>query len=96
MSDLWDRLVAEIGFLEIVREESKRTIYCEPHRVDQVRAAVDQYGASDLLTVRANPICGPGQLIVMDEGALKAAGREAERKFLQGLVWQPWRFGGTT
>jgi hypothetical protein len=89
MSELWDRLVADLRFLDIAREESKRTIYCEPHRVDQIRAVVDQHGGAGIFTVRANPICDPGQLIIVDDGAIEAA----EQEFLQGLVRVPWRFG---
>jgi len=86
----WDQLAAELGFLDIVREESKRTIYCEPHRVHQIRAAVDQKGATDILTVRASAARPPGQLIIIDEGAMAAA----EAEFIQGLGRAPWRFGG--
>lgn len=87
----WDRLVTELSFLDIVREESKRTLHCEPHRVDQVRAAVDQSGAADVITVRGNPACPEGKILIFDEGAMAAAHEE----FLQGLATQPWKFGGT-
>lgn len=88
----WDQLAAELGFLDIVREESKRTIYCELHRVHQIRAAVDQAGASGILTVRANSACPPGQLLIIDENAMAAA----QEEFIQGLGRKPWRFGGTS
>ncbi|BBB01061.1 hypothetical protein RVR_8301 [Actinacidiphila reveromycinica] len=91
---LYDQMVTEIRFLEIAREESKRTVYCEPHREHQIRAAVDQAGVADIITVRASPACPAGELLIVDEGALKAAGEVAKRELLQGLQRQPWRFGG--
>lgn len=87
----WDRLVTELTFLDVVREESKRTIHCEPQEVHRIRAAVDQAGAADIITVRANPACLPGQMLIFDEGALAAAHEE----FLQGLARKPWKFGRT-
>lgn len=85
----WDRLATELNFLNIVREEAKRTIHCEPHRVNQIRAAVDQAGAASVITVCGNPACPPGQILVLDEGAMAAAHEE----FLQGLASKPWNGG---
>lgn len=90
MSELWDRIVTDLAFLDVVREESKRTIHCEPHRVDQIRAAIDQLGAADTFTVVANPACPAGQFLVFDDNAIAAAHEE----FLQGLRSGPWRLGG--
>lgn len=91
MSELWDRMVTELAFLDVVREESRRAIHCEPHRVDQLRAAVDQLGAADLITVHANPACPSGKMLIFDEGAMTAEREE----FLQGLTKAPWKFGET-
>jgi hypothetical protein len=77
-------MLDEIQFLHLAREESKRTILCEPHREPhrehQVRAAVDQAGAADLLTVRPSAACPEGKLIVIDENALDAGLREAAQR----------------
>lgn len=89
MSDL-SRLLDEIRFYEIARQESRRLILCEPHRVDQIRAAVDQADATDILTVRASPACPDGKLIVIDEGAIDAQWNE----WAQRMMKTPIRFHG--
>lgn len=96
VSALWDRLVADINFLEMAREESKRTIYCEPHRVEQVRAAIEARGAGDILTAVANPACPEGQLLIVDEGAFAAAAEQSRQSLLRELQRQPWRLGGAS
>lgn len=80
--DLLQRMLTAICFHEIVREEARRTILCEPHREHAIRAAVDQAGAADILTVKASPACPEGKLLVMDEGAFEAQHRE----WLQGFA----------
>jgi hypothetical protein len=72
VSDDMQRMLDLIRFHEIARQEAKRTILCEPHREHQIRAAVDQAGAADILTVRASPACPQGQLLILDTGALDA------------------------
>jgi len=57
VSDAMQQMLDAINALHIAREESKRTILCEPHREHQVRAAVDQAGAADLFTVRPSAAC---------------------------------------
>lgn len=70
------QMLEAIRFHEIARQEAKRLILCEPHREHAIRAAVDQAGAADILTVRASVACPPGKLLVIDEGALEAQQRE--------------------
>jgi hypothetical protein len=80
VSDDVQQMLDAINFLHIIREESKRTILCEPHREHQIRAAVDQAGAADILTVRASAACREGKLIVIDENALDAGLQEAAQR----------------
>lgn len=80
MSDGVQRMLTEIQFFHLVRQESKRTILCEPHREHQVRAAIDSACAADILTVRASVACPEGKLIVIDESALDAGLREAAQR----------------
>jgi hypothetical protein len=77
MSDEMQRMLDAIQFFHLTREESKRTILCEPHREHQVRAVIDQAGAADILTVRPSTACPEGRLIVIDESAIEASLREA-------------------
>jgi hypothetical protein len=86
MSDELQRMLDAINFVHITREESKRTVLCEPHREHEVRAAVDQAGAADILTVRPSPACPEGKLLVIDEGALGAQLNE----WLQGGLTRRW------
>ncbi|MCX4993824.1 hypothetical protein [Streptomyces longwoodensis] len=83
MNDDMRRMLEAIRFFNLVREESKRTIFCEPHRLDQVRAVIDQAGAADILTVRSSRSCPEGKLLVIDEGALEAQEREWQQGFLK-------------
>jgi len=80
------RMLDAIQFFHLTREESKRTILCEPHREHQVRAAIDQAGAAGMLTVRPSGACPTDKLIVIDENALEAGLREAAQ---QGPMF-PW------
>ncbi|MEH0657758.1 hypothetical protein QA860_08425 [Streptomyces stelliscabiei] len=80
MSDDVQRMLTEIQFFHLARQESKRTILCEPHREHQVRAAVDQADAADILTVRASTACPEGKLLVIDENALDAGLRETAQR----------------
>ena len=89
MSDELQRMLDAIHLLDIAREESKRTILCEPHREHQVRAAVDQAGAADILTVRASAACPGGKLLVIDEAALEAQTRQWQQGFMRPGRWRP-------
>lgn len=89
MSEL-DRLLGAIRFYDIARAEAKRTILCEPHREHQIRAAVDQLGAADILTVRASPACPEGKLLVIDEGVIDAQWQETLQGLRRGIRLFPW------
>lgn len=89
MSDELQRMLDAINFVHIAREESKRAVLCEPHREHQVRAAVDQAGAADILTVRPSPACPEGKLLVIDEGALDAQLREWQQGEPLPMRWLP-------
>lgn len=91
MSDALDRMLTAIQFAHLVRQESKRTILCEPHREHQVRAAIDQAGVADVITVRASEVCPEGKLIVIDESAIEAGCREAAQR---GPMF-PWMRGSS-
>lgn len=86
--DLVDALTA-IRFHDIARAEAHRLILCEPHREHQIRAAVDQLGAADVLTVRASPHCPEGKLLVIDTGAIEASEREWVQRMSKGWRMSP-------
>jgi hypothetical protein len=85
---VYDEIVTAIRFYDMAREESKRTVLCEPHREHQLRAAVDQLGMADVITVRASAACPEGQMLIVDEGAIEAQHQE----WLQGLARKPFWF----
>jgi hypothetical protein len=91
VSDGMQRMLDAINFLHLAREESKRTILCEPHREHQVRAAIDQAGAAAILTVHPSGACPEGQLLVIDENALEAGLREAAQQgpMFPSMRWHP-------
>jgi hypothetical protein len=88
----WDRLVTEVNFLEILRQEAKRTVLCHADDAARIVAAIEERDVADILTVRVSPVCDPGRIYVLDESAMAAA----EAEFMQGLARRPWRFGGLT
>lgn len=50
--------------------ETRRTLICEPHLVDELRAAVEAKGLADVITVTGSPVCRPGQAFVLNTPAL--------------------------
>ncbi|MEI5032427.1 hypothetical protein RB201_04300 [Streptomyces sp. S1A(2023)] len=69
---------AEVArFFAQIIGDAKRTILCEPHRVDEIREAVDRADVAGTLTVQASAACPPGNLLVIDDQALEASFRQA-------------------
>ncbi|MFE5958909.1 hypothetical protein [Streptomyces rubiginosohelvolus] len=66
-------------FAQIIGD-AKRTVLCEPHRVDEIRGAVDRMGAAGILTVKASRVCPEGKLLVIDEQAMEASYHQAASK----------------
>ena len=73
------------AFWAQVQGDAKRTVLCEPYRADEVRAAVEARGYGDVLTVLASPYCPEGKLLVIDEGAMEASGRQALQRVWRAL-----------
>ncbi len=71
---------------ELERREQART-YLVPDRdiAVQIEAIAAALGVDDLITVIVNPMCPTGQVFIIDESALKAAGAE----MLQHLSRRP-------
>lgn len=67
----------EARFFAQIIGDAQRTILCEPHRVDEIRGAVDRMGAAGILTVKASQVCPEGKLLVLDEQAMEASLRQA-------------------
>ncbi|MEV7975414.1 hypothetical protein [Streptomyces sp. NPDC086519] len=78
MSNVDDAFWAQIA------GDAKRTILCEPHRVDEIQAAIDEHGY-DHLTLRASPYCPPGQLLVIDDAAVEASERQLIQRLRKGI-----------
>jgi hypothetical protein len=75
----------ELVFWEQIKGDAKRVILCEPDRVDEIRAAVEERRCEAILTVRGSEHCPPGQLIVIDQGALEAVSRQAAQRAAKDL-----------
>ncbi len=74
-----------LATFEMDRQESKRTVYCEPGKEHGLRAAADQKGLGDILTIKPSPACPEGKLLMVDENAIAAS----EAEWLQGLRRKP-------
>ncbi|MFZ3473075.1 hypothetical protein ACODT3_10925 [Streptomyces sp. 4.24] len=70
--DRLDQMLMDVRFYEQVLLDARRTIVCPPDLAAGVQAAVEQYGAADLFTVRASPACPEGRLLLIDEQAMEA------------------------
>lgn len=60
------------AFWRQIEGDAKRTVLCEPHRVDKIQAAVEQRGFADIITVRASQLCPESKLLVIDDSAMEA------------------------
>ncbi|WP_225811316.1 hypothetical protein [Streptomyces spinosus] len=67
----------DIRFWDQIQGDAKRTVLCEQHRAEEIRAAVEERGYGHILTVLASPYCPEGKLLIIDEGAMEASGRQA-------------------
>lgn len=67
----------EASFSAQIIGDAKRTVLCEPHRVDEIREAVERLGMAGILTVKASQVCPKGKLLVIDEQAMEASARQA-------------------
>jgi hypothetical protein len=76
----WDRLVTEVNYLEIARQEARRTLLCHPDAAPRLRAAITASDLADILTVREASHLEPGQIIVIDEAAYQAGTAELLQK----------------
>jgi hypothetical protein len=72
-------------FWEQIRGDAQRTILCEPHRVADIQAAVEQRGVSDHITVRASPSCPPGKLLVLNDSAMEASWQQTIQRAARSL-----------
>lgn len=72
-------------FWQQIEGDAKRTILCEPHRLDAIQAAVKQRGLADLITVRASPYCPAGQLLVLDDSAMEATWQQTIQRAARSL-----------
>lgn len=67
----------EARFFAQIIGDARRTVLCEPYRVDEIQNAVDHMGMARILTVKASRACPVGKLLVIDEQALEATSRQA-------------------
>jgi len=80
----------EIRFWAQITGDAQRTVICEPHKVDEIRAAVKDHGYDSFITVRASPACPEGKLIVIDEAAMEASQRQLFQRAGKGIrFWYP-------
>ncbi|MER6109332.1 hypothetical protein [Streptomyces hirsutus] len=72
-------------FWDQIRGDAKRTILCEPHRADDLRAAVEQRGYGSFLSVRASPYCPAGKFLVLDDSAIEASWQQTIQRAARSL-----------
>ncbi|MFI6854499.1 hypothetical protein [Streptomyces sp. NPDC050416] len=70
---------ADEAFWAQIEGDANRTVLCEPGRFDEIQAVIDERGY-DHITLRASPCCPPGQLLIIDDGAVEAGFRQAVQR----------------
>ncbi|MBC9000525.1 hypothetical protein [Micromonospora aurantiaca (nom. illeg.)] len=71
---------AEVRFWAQVIEDERRTVYCEPGRVTEVRQLLTEHDMGDQFDVHESPACLPGQILMVDHNALDAAMRQSSQQ----------------
>ncbi len=89
MSDLGD-IYTNLAFWAQIQGDAKRIVICEPRRVDELRAAIDERGYGNIVTVRASAACPEGQMIVIDEAAMEASERQLFQRAGKDIRLRPW------
>lgn len=81
----------EVQFAAQIISDAKRTIICEPHRVDEIQEVVDRADVAGIVTVRGSRACPPGQVMVIDEQAMQADLNQAAQRpiRLHAPEWRP-------
>ncbi|UPZ27697.1 hypothetical protein MUK60_07595 [Streptomyces sp. LRE541] len=79
------RVIDDERFWQQIEGDAKRTVLCEPHRLDEIQAAVQQRGLTDTITVHASRACPPGKLLVLDDSAMEAAWQQAIQRAARSL-----------
>ncbi|MFM9616837.1 hypothetical protein ACKI14_02605 [Streptomyces turgidiscabies] len=75
------------AFWKQAEGDAKRTVLCEPHRLDEIQTLIDERGY-DHITVRASPFCPEGKLLVIDEAAMEASQRQLFQRAGKGIrLW---------
>jgi hypothetical protein len=72
------------AFWRQVEGDAKRTILCEPHRLGEFLAIVEERGC-DHITVLASAFCPAGQVIVIDDSAMEASWRQTIQRAARSL-----------
>ena len=72
------------AFWKQIEGDAKRTVLCEPHRLDEIQALINERGYTHL-TLRASAFCPEGKLLVIDECAIEAGGRAALQRSMRSL-----------
>jgi len=84
VSDLGD-IYTDLAFWGQIRGDAKRTVLCEPERLNEIQAAAEQCGYSDRVTVRASPLCPAGKLLVLDDSAMEASWQQTIQRAARSL-----------
>lgn len=79
MSD-GEQIYTDVRFWAQIIGDSKRTVICEPEKVDAVREAVESRGLGGIVTVQGSLACPPSKLLIIDEPALLAASEQMSQR----------------
>lgn len=71
-------------FWEQIKGDAKRTVLCEPHRLPEILALVEDR-RYDHITVLASQFCPEGQLLVIDDGAMEAGFRQTVQRLARSM-----------
>lgn len=89
MTEDLGRLLDNLRFTAQVLGDARRTLICEPDRVADFQAAIEEQELSGLLTVRGSQACPVGQVVVIDEPALEASFNEVAQRAGRAIRMRP-------
>ena len=79
------RILDNLRFTAQILGDSRRTLLCEPSRIAEVQAIVDERDLAGIYTVRGSRACPQGKIIVIDDPAMEASSNATAQRAARSL-----------
>ena len=78
--------VTEVQFWAQVTEDDRRTVFCAPGRMAEVKQLLAEHDMGEQFDVHESPGCRPNQILMVDHNALDAAMRQSSQQARRSLI----------